>query len=209
MKSVKNGRLWFLRTLSIFLMCASVYIAWYTISSGKPRDFWKEKLNPQRGQITAIPGEFEDQAGNHVTLKNFEGKNIVATFVFKDCNISCPLIMTDLKYFDSENPNFRKDGVFLIFTFDDHQGKSAELQAFLNKYRVEGDHWRVLTSDARTIRTLANTFELQYKKQQDGKYIYMHSNFYAIADKTGKVKRELRGIETNKSKFVEEINNAL
>ncbi len=209
MKTTGNARLWFLRTLSVLLMVVSVYIAWYTVGSGKPRDFWKEKLNPQRGDITAIPGEFEDQQGKQVKLKDFQGKNIVATFVFKDCNISCPLIMTDLKFFDAENPGFKDTGVFLIFTFDDHRGKAAELQAFLNKYRIEGAHWRVLTADARTIRNLADTFELQFKKQQDGKYVYMHTNFYAVADKSGKIRRELRGIENNKSKFVAEIKSAL
>lgn len=37
----------------------------------------------------------------------------------------------------------------------------------------------------------------------------MHTNFYAVADKSGKIKREMRGIENNKSKFVEEIKSAL
>jgi hypothetical protein len=34
MKATSTGRLWFLRTLSVLLMLASVYIAWYTVSSG-------------------------------------------------------------------------------------------------------------------------------------------------------------------------------
>lgn len=64
-------------------------------------------------------------------------------------------------------------------------GSSKEV--FLKKYRIAGDHWRVLTSDAKTIRKLADTFELQYNKGEDGNYVYMHTNFYAVADKTGKV----------------------
>jgi len=207
----ENGskRLWALRLTGILLMCASAYIAWYTMSADKPRDFWKEKMNPQRGNITEIEGEFEDQDGRRVSLKDFQNKQVIATFVFKDCNMSCPLIMSDLKFFDAENPTFKDNGVFLVFTFEDHRGKGGELKDFLKKYRIAGDHWRVLTSDAKTIRKLADTFELQYNKGEDGNYVYMHTNFYAVADKTGKVKREFRGMEPNKAKFVGEIRDAL
>ena len=207
----ENGskRLWALRLTGILLMCASVYIAWYTMSADKPRDFWKEKMNPRRSNITEIQGEFEDQDGKKVSLKDFQNKQVIATFVFKDCNMSCPLIMSDLKFFDAENPTFKDNGVFLVFTFEDHRGKGGELKDFLKKYRIAGDHWRVLTSDAKTIRKLADTFELQYNKGEDGNYVYMHTNFYAVADKTGKVKREFRGMEPNKAKFVGEIRDAL
>lgn len=202
-------RLWILRGVGITFMLASVYIAWYTMGSGKPRDFWKEKLNPRRANITEIPGEFEDQDGKKATLMDFQNKQIVATFVFKDCGMSCPLIMSDLKFFDAENPQFKENGVFLVFTFEDHRGKSNELRDFLKRYRIEGSHWRVLTADAKTIRRLADTFELQYNKGEEGNYVYMHTNFYLVADKTGKVKREFRGTEPNKAKFIGEIRNAL
>ncbi len=204
-----NNRLWVLRLTGILLMCVSVYIAWYTMSSGKPRDFWKEKMNPKRGNITEIQGEFEDQDGRRVSLKEFQNKQVIATFVFKDCNMSCPFIMSDLKFFDAENPAFKENGVFLVFTFEDHRGHSDQLKEFLRKYRVVGNHWRVLTSDAKTIRQLADTFELQYNKGENGNYVYMHTNFYVVADKTGKVKREFRGMEPNKAKFVGEIRAAL
>ena len=204
-----NNRLWVLRLTGILLMCVSVYIAWYTMSSGKPRDFWKEKMNPRRGNIAEIPGEFEDQDGRRISLKEFQNKQVIATFVFKDCNMSCPFIMSDLKFFDAENPAFKENGVFLVFTFEDHRGHSDQLKEFLKKYRIAGNHWRVLTSDAKTIRQLADTFELQYNKGENGNYVYMHTNFYAVADKTGKVKREFRGMEPNKAKFVSEIREAL
>lgn len=195
--------------MGITFMLASAYIVWYTIGSGKPRDFWKERMNPRRGNLTEIQGEFEDQDGKKVSLKDFQNKQVVATFVFKDCNMSCPFIMSDLKFFDGENPAFKDNGVFLIFTFEDHRGKSKELKDFLSKYRISGEHWRVLTADAKTIRHLADTFQLQYNKGEAGNYVYMHTNFYAVADKTGKVKREFRGIEPNKTKFIGEIRDAL
>ena len=75
--------------------------------------------------------------------------------------------------------------------------------------RIEGSHWRVLTADAKTIRRLADTFELQYNKGDDGNYVYMHTNFYLVADKSGKVKREFRGMEPNKAKWIGEIRDAL
>ena len=209
MRRNSSTRLWLLRLTGILLMCASVYIAWYTMSSGKPRDFWKEKMNPRRANIAEIPGEFEDQDGKKVSLKEFQNKQVIATFVFKDCNMSCPFIMSDLKFFDAENPAYKENGVFLVFTFEDHRGHGDQLKDFLKKYRIAGDHWRVLTSDAKTIRQLADTVELQYNKGEDGNYIYMHTNFYAVADKTGKVKREFRGMEPNKAKFVGEIRDAL
>jgi protein SCO1 len=190
-------------------MGASAYIAWYSIASGSPRDFWRDKLNPGRTNLTKISGEFQDQDGEKVRLADFGNQQVIGTFVFKDCGISCPVIMSDLKYFDAENPRFRDRGVFLIFTFDDFRGKTEQLRDFLHKYHITDKHWRVLTSDAKTIRTLADTFQLQYNKGPEGNYVYMHSNFFMVADRGGKITREIRGVETDKKKFIREIRSAL
>lgn len=202
-------RLWFLRGIAILLMLASGYIAWYTIAKGTPRDFWQDHLNRKRGNLQNIAGTFTDQDGKQVTLKNFADKNIIATFVFKDCNMSCPIIMNDLRLFEKNAPDFARSGNFLIFTFEDHRKNPEELREFLKKYRIEGDHWRVLTADAATIRKLADTFELQYNKGEAGNYIYAHSNVFIVADKNGVVRREFRGIENNKAKFFEEVRKFL
>jgi len=209
MQENKSIRLWVLRGIAVSLMAASAYIAWYTIASDKPRDFWRDVTNPKRGDLLGISGTFEDQDGQRISLNTFAGKNVIATFVFKDCGMSCPMIMNDLRLFEKDNPGFAETGVFLIFTFEDHRSKAQELRDFLSKYRITGRHWRVLTADGQTIKRLADTFDLQYNKGESGRYIYAHSNVFIVADKSGKVRREFRGIDNNKAKFFDEVRKSL
>lgn len=209
MQPTKSARLWILRGIAVSLMAASGYIAWYSMSAGRPRDFWQDKLNPQRANMQQFEGTFTDQDGKTVRLSEFAGRNTIATFVFKDCGMSCPVIMNDLRLFEKDTPDFAKDGLFLVFTFEDHRARPQDLKDFLAKYRISGSHWRVLTSDAQTIKRLADTFSLQYNKGEDGKYVYAHSNVFIVADRKGRVTREFRGIDNNKARFFDDVRKSL
>lgn len=209
MQPTKTTRLWILRGIAVALMAASAYIAWYSISAGRPRDFWQDKLNPQRANLLQFDGTFVDQDGKQVKLGDFANHNTISTFVFKDCGMSCPLIMNDLRLFQNDTPEFTKDGLFLVFTFEDHRANPQDLKEFLGKYRVTGDHWRVLTTDAATLRRLADLYSLQYNKTVDGKLVYAHSNVFIVADRKGRVTREFRGLENNKARFFDEVKKSL
>jgi protein SCO1/2 len=209
MQPTASTRLWILRGIAVALMAASGYIAWYTMSTGRPRDFWQDKLNPQRANLFLFDGTFVDQDGKQVKLSEFTGRNTISTFVFKDCAMSCPLIMNDLRLFQKDAPEFAKDGLFLIFTFEDHRAHPELLKEFLTKYRVTGDHWRVLTTDAATLKRLADTYSIQYNKTIDGKLVYAHSNVFIVANKEGRVTREFRGLENNKARFFDEVKKSL
>ncbi|HRP68925.1 MAG TPA: SCO family protein [Turneriella sp.] len=208
MAQSKSIRLWVLRGIALCLMLATGYIAWYTMESGKPRDFWQDKL-ATRANLQKFDGVFEDQNGKQVKLSEFAGKNAIATFVFKNCTMVCPTIMNDLRLFDKDYPDFKAKGNFLVFTFEDHRGHADDLKDFLKKYSVDGNQWHVLTSDAATIKRLADTYDLQYQKEADGKVIYAHSNVFLVADTKGKIRREFRGIENNKARFFDEIKKFL
>lgn len=209
MQPTKTIRLWLLRGVALSLMVASAYIAWYSISTGRPRDFWQDKLNRQRTNLFQFDGVFTDQDGKQVRLSDFVNRNTISTFVFKDCVMSCPLIMNDLRLFQNDAPNFVKDGVFLIFTFEDHRARPQDLKNFLSKYRISGDHWRVLTTDADTLKRLADTYSIQYNKTIDGKIVYAHSNVFIVTDKKGRVTGEFRGLDNNKARFFDEIRKGL
>lgn len=209
MQPAKTTRLWILRGIAVSLMAATAYIAWYSMSAGRPRDFWQDKLQPQRANLLQFDGTFVDQNGHQVRLSDFSDHNTISTFVFKDCGMSCPLIMNDLRLFQNDTPEFTKEGLFLVFTFEDHRARPQDLKDFLGKYRVTGDHWRVLTTDAATLKRLADLYSLQYNKTVDGKLVYAHSNVFIVADRKGRVTREFRGLENNKARFFDEVKKSL
>ncbi|GAB4421982.1 MAG: hypothetical protein OHK0011_00260 [Turneriella sp.] len=209
MQGNKTTRLWILRGIAAALMAASAYIAWYSVSAGRPRDFWQDKLRPERANLLQFKGTFVDQNGNQVQLSDYANHNTISTFVFTDCTMSCPMIMNDLRLFQNDTPEFTKDGLFLVFTFDDYRDNPKVLRDFLNKYRVTGEHWRMLTTDAQTLKRLADLYALQYSKTINGKLVYAHSNVFIVADRRGRVTREFRGLDNNKARFFDEVKRSL
>jgi len=201
------SRLWILRILGITFLLTSTYIVYFTLSSGKPRSFWENLGN--KINVYEIPGQFEDQDGKNIALKALSGKNAIVTFVFKDCGMTCPLIMQDLRSFERVTPTWSTEGQFIVIMLEDHRGKSADLREFLKRYQITSDHWRVLTTDAKTLRSVADAFKIEYKKGDKGEYMYLHSNYFAVADKRGKIKQEIRGLERDKAKFADLIQGAL
>ncbi|HEO64550.1 MAG TPA: hypothetical protein ENI73_01640, partial [Spirochaetes bacterium] len=85
-RSAKQGHLPGLRILGIFFLLFAGYIAWYTSSGDQPRGFWS--TIGRTNDFYGLAGQWMDQNGNRITLKDFRGKVTVISFIYLYCNNS-------------------------------------------------------------------------------------------------------------------------
>ncbi len=185
----RRGTLWGLALPGIVLLGATGYIVYYTLNAGRPRSFWRDSF-PTRANIFDLPGQWRDDSGAHLKLSELRGSPAVLSFVYLDCAVTCPRIMHDLKRVDAATNGRSR---FVLFLFDDRERSVADMRAFRKRYGIAGDNWKVLWGPPDKLKTVADVFELVYT-QGRGRFEYEHTNFYAVVNSQGRVRREIRGL---------------
>ena len=208
--SSKPGwRVSLMRLVGLALILATGYIFWYTVSEGRPRDFWDPARYTSRANIYKLPGVWHDQSGQKIDLAEFQDKPAIVSFVYMNCRMTCPRIMADLRGIESSLGKKADDVRFLVYLFEDARNQPKKIKKFMTLYNISGPRWRVLTGSARDLKRVADEFRLVYKKGPSGKYSYMHTNFFALLTPKGKVLREFRGLQADGDKFQARVRETL
>ena len=200
-----KGRLWGLRVVGVAFLCFSAYIVYYTVSAGRPRNFWKDRF-PNRVNLFTLPGKWSDEQGRTVALKDLSGSPSVLSFVYLDCAVTCPRIIEDLKALESRLPRKPR---FVLFLFDERRRSTADMLEFRKRHGIERANWRVLWAPPEDLRRLADVFELGYEQGKGGRFDYVHTNFYAVVGPDGRVRREVRGLPGSPDEFLADMRDAL
>lgn len=139
-----------------------------------------------------------DQAGRRVSLADFEGRDVIVTFIYTNCPLPdfCPRMMSRLNEAAARLVKAgRRDQVQMVaISVDPTRDTPAVLEAYGRAHIVEeGDpfeHWSLLTGAPADVRTWAEFFGLAY--EPDGPDI-AHGLRTAVIDRQGTVAGMLRG----------------
>lgn len=106
--------------------------------------------------------ELTNQLGQKVSLKDLEGKIIVADFFFTTCPAICPLMTTNMKKLQDGIRMSNKVGPrdasfihFLSFSVDPERDSVSRLKQFADRYQIDPQNWWLLTGDKKQIYDLA------------------------------------------------------
>ncbi len=198
-----------LRVAGIAMLLFSVYIIWYSVSGERPRSFWTIERLPENS-VYLLPGLWLDQDTKAVQLSDFAGKVSVVTFVFVNCQFTCPYLVGELKKVegglpDPDNPDLQ----FVIFLFDDIRNDPAAMRDFMKRYEITRKNWRILTGSPEDLQILTDEMDLQYKVIDEAKRSYLHTNYAAVIGKDGMVVKTDRGFQAEESEIVDAILEAL
>ena len=131
------------------------------------------------------------------------------SFVFLDCEMTCPRIMADLKALDDAYralPGTKEPLYFRIFLFEPPEKSSINIAQFRKRYGIVGrKNWEILYANEEDLARLADVFSLSYADAKDGSRKYKHTNFYAWVSFTGKVLDQKRGFLGNPEEFAKAI----
>jgi protein SCO1/2 len=141
--------------------------------------------------------ELTNQLGEKVSLKDLEGKIIVADFFFTHCPTICPKMTQNMKRLQQSIMNSQTVGdrrpdfiQFLSFSIDPERDSVTELKKWADRFQVDPDNWWLLTGDKKTIYNLAlNDMKIFVEDGQEVDSNFIHTDHFVLIDRN----RTIRG----------------
>jgi len=158
------------------------------------------------------PFSFINQDGKIVTEKDVTGKVFVAGYFFTTCKSICPMMNNNLK---QVYERFKNENDFLILshTCDPATDSAAQLKKYADSMRVNTQKWIFLTGRKDSLYNMARVSYTIDDPANNLKSIddqFIHSQFLALVDRNGDVKKIYDGLKKNEVKeLISEIQKML
>jgi protein SCO1/2 len=149
-----------------------------------------------------LPFKFINQDGQIVTEKDMAGKIYVAEYFFTTCTGICPDMNKNLKKVYDE---FRdeKDFYILSHTSQPEVDSAAKLKQFAENMGVDTRKWIFLTGRKDSLYNMARvsyTIDDPVNNLKNIEEDFLHTQFWALVDREGKVKKVYDGLEESEVK---------
>ena len=139
------------------------------------------------------PFTFTNQQGKLVTDRDVEGKVYVAEYFFTSCTGICPILNDNMKQiYDKykEEPDF----MILSHTCDPETDSVERLKQYADSLKVNNDKWLFLTGPKEDLYNAARVSYLLDDPKNNMQNIddqFLHTQFFALVDKNGKVRKKI------------------
>lgn len=152
------------------------------------------------------PFSFVDQDGRTITNKDVAGKVYVAEYFFTTCKGICPKMNTNLK---SVYEKYKSEPGFLILSHsvDPVTDSVARLKKYADSLGVDSKHWLFLTGNKDSLYVAARVSYLLDDPKNNLTPIeeqFIHTQFFALVDKSGKVRKIVDGLEKEELKQMDQ-----
>lgn len=152
-----------------------------------------------------IEGEWKNQNGESVSLKDLSGKPVIMTMGYTGCAHACPMIISKVKEIEKELKNKKVESYRVVFlSFDTIKDRPKDLKKYLTKKDLDEKIWTMLSADKDSVvRQLANSLEINYKDVGDGDFA--HSNVIAVLDAKGVVLSKIENLNSSVESLVKAL----
>lgn len=182
--------------LTFFVTLALVfYAALVTLVPG-----FNERTFPPVSTVRAFA--FHSQDGQIVTNKDVEGKVYVATFFFTTCKGICPKMNGNLRLVYDALKN-EKDFLILSHTCDPETDSVPQMKKYADSMQVDTRKWIFLTGRKDSLYHMARSSYTIDDPANNLRSIdddFMHTQFWALVDKEGNVRKIFDGLKTSEVK---------
>jgi protein SCO1/2 len=178
---------------------AIIVVGFYFAMTQVIPDFGKVKL-PVLNYVR--PFSFVNQDGNRVTAKDVAGKVYVAEYFFTTCKSICPIMNTNMRNIYEAYKN-EPDFLILSHTVDPETDSVARLKVYSDSLKVNTARWWFLTGPKDSLYMTARNSYLLDDNNNNLQNIddeFLHTQFFALVDKAGQVRKIYDGLEKDELK---------
>lgn len=143
------------------------------------------------------PFQFTDQNGVAIGNRETEGHVYVAEYFFTTCPGICPKMNVNMKKVYDQ---FRNDPQFMILSHsvDPETDSVGRMKVYADSLGVNGGNWHFLTGPKDSLYLAARVSYLlddPKNNNQDIRDQFIHTQFFALVDKQGQVRRIYDGLK--------------
>lgn len=159
-----------------------------------------------------------DQDGKKITFKNFRGKTLAITFIYRECPLPEFCIKMSRNFSDAalkimDNAEYRDKFRLLSISFDPTRDTPAKLREYGKGYlgnpeKPDFTVWQIAVGPEKEIRKLADFFGLKYEIDPNDQANFNHSLVTAIISPEGKAVKILNGNRWTTDELLREMTAA-
>jgi len=190
---------------------------------------------PRQAQSSSAPDDFgtapaftlTDQLERPVRSDMFQGKIVVANFIYTRCTDICPLLSTQMQFLQERlrQENLLGNQVQLLsFSVDPVRDTPAVLRSYAERHKANADSWRFLTGPEETVKPLiVDGFHLGVlalpsptatqpepaHHVASGDYEVMHSGRFVLIDQQGHIRAYYDGRDFDAEHVLHDIQGLL
>lgn len=164
-----------------------------------------------KDELSELQFELIDHRGKQVIFpESFEGKTILAGYLYTTCPDICPMITYNMR--DVERELDTNELHFISISFDPDRDTPEILADYARNYNLKDEKWSLLTGDRRTVMDLMERLEIVTVKTptrftESGDHIYFidHTDRVSLIDKDGNLRRNYMGSKLRSEEVIEDI----
>lgn len=174
--------------------------------------------DPLRPKAPVTDTEFSliNQENETVVFPNaYEGKIVLISYVYTYCPDICPMITYNMR--DVQRAFPEEDRLMLVsVSFDPERDTPEILKKYAGSYKLDLEHWDLLTGDPRVVNQLLDATEIRTLKTpttflEGGEAFYFidHTDKISLIDADGVLRRNYSGSELDIDQVVQDIRTLL
>lgn len=139
---------------------------------------------PSAGTVFDLPSHWRTILGDTITLAKLAGRVNVVAMIYTTCQMTCPLIMADLRRVESQLSESERAHVrFVLVSLDPERDTPGQMLAWSTDQQLDTTSWWLLSGSDSDTRALAATLDVRYQRQPDGEI--SHTNGFSVLDPNG------------------------
>jgi len=145
----------------------------------------------------------------------YAGNIVLISYVYTYCPDICPMITYNMRDVQRAFPN--EDRLMLVsVSFDPERDTPEILKKYADSYKLDLEHWDLLTGDPRVVKKLLDATEIRTVKTpttflEGGEAFYFidHTDKISLIDADGFLRRNYSGSELDIDQVVQDIQTLL
>ncbi|MBI3509528.1 MAG: SCO family protein [Bacteroidetes bacterium] len=191
--------------LILLVTAAGLLIAGYFFFHGKvrtlnyfgPVETSLQNHNDSLGRHVVYDFSLTDQSGKIITRADFKNSICVVNFFFTSCKGICPHMNDQMgRVYAKYKGN--KEVQFISHTVNPERDSVPVLAAYAAQRNADETQWHFVTGDKKELYDLARrSYLISDTKGDGGKEDFVHSQNFALVDKTGHIRGLYDGLDPN------------
>ncbi|HJV02134.1 MAG TPA: SCO family protein [Burkholderiaceae bacterium] len=155
-----------------------------------------------------LPATLNNQDGKPFKLRDLRGHPVVVSMFYNSCEFVCPMLIDTMRQTQKALDQQSRDRLsMLLITFDPARDDIKALKKMSRQRELDPAHWTVARTDEASVRKIAATLDIQYRRLESGEY--NHSTVLVLLDSDGRVLGRTGKIGTVDPEFVKLIEGVM